>query len=94
MPSLLDADLVILRGRPAAVHADEIFLARKLQLHRRAGFLRQHRGDQIGILILVLVAEVAAHVLADDAHVFSRDPEIAGHVGAAIGDAPGRACTP
>ena len=84
------ADLVVLHGRPAAVHADEVFLARQLELHRRAGFLREHRGNQIGILILVLVAEVAAHVLADDADLLLRDAEVARHVGAAVGDAAGR----
>ena len=90
VPSLLDADLVVLRRRPAAVHADEVFLARELELHRRAGLLREHRGDQIGVLVLVLVAEVAAHVLADDADLLLRDAEIARHVGAAVGDAAGR----
>ena len=47
---VLHADLVILRRRPAAVHRDEIFLAREFQLHRRAGLLGQHRGHQIEIL--------------------------------------------
>ena len=86
----LHAHLVVLRRRPAPVHADEVFLARQLQLHRRAGVLRQHRGDQIGVLVLVLVAEVAAHVAADDADFFLGDAEVARHVGAAVGDAAGR----
>ena len=90
MPSARHAHLVVLRRRPAAVHADEVFFARQLELHRRARLLRQHGGDEIGVLILVLVAEVAAHVLADDAHFFRRDPEVARHVGAAVRDAAGR----
>ncbi len=52
--------------------------------------LRQQRGNQIGILILVFVAEAAAHVLADDAHFFVGYAQIAGHVMAAIRSALGR----
>ncbi len=72
------------------MNADEVFLARELELHRRGRVLRQHRGDQIGVLILVLVAEVAAHVAADHADLFRRDAEVTRHVGAAVGDAAGR----
>ena len=75
------ADRVVLRRRPAAVHADEVFLARELELDRRAGLACEHRGDEIGVLVLVLVAEVAAHVLADDADLVRRDPQVAGRVG-------------
>ena len=84
------ADLVVLDGRPPPVHADEILLARQLELDGRRRLSGQHRRNQIGVLILVLVAEVAAHVLADDADVFLREAEVAGHVGAAVGDAAGR----
>ena len=90
MPSAAVADLVVLARRPAAVHADEVFLARQLQLDRRARLLGQHRGDEIGVLVLVLVAEVAAHVLADDADLLVRHAEIAGDVVPAVGDAAGR----
>ena len=50
--------------------AEEVVSPGELQLDRRAGFLRQHRRDEIGILVLILVAEVPAHVLADDADLF------------------------
>ncbi len=85
-----DPNLVVLRGRPAAVNPDEILFARHFQLHRRARFLRQHRGDQVSILILVLVADAAAHVLADDAHLLVGDSQISGHVMATIRRALGR----
>ncbi len=84
-----DAHLVVLHRGPAAVHADVIFLARELQLDRRAGLPGQHGRDQVGILILVLVAEVAAHVLAHHADFILRNPQVARHIGPAIGDAPG-----
>src|SRR5207237_9148822 len=74
------ADLVVLHRRPAAVHADVVFLARELQLHGRARFLRERGRNQIRVLVLILVAEVAAHVQADDADVLGRYAEIALHV--------------
>src|SRR5579872_2350286 len=64
---MADAYFVILHRRPAAMHADEIFLARKLQPDRRTRQLGQRRRDEVRVLVLILVAEVAAHVLADDA---------------------------
>ena len=70
--------------------ADEIFLARQLELHRRARLFRERGGDEIRVLILILVAEVAAHVAADDADVFRREAEVARDVAAAVGDAAGR----
>ena len=86
---VFDADLVVLLGRPAAVHRDVVFLARELQLHRRAGLLRQHGGHQIEILALILVAEAAAHVLADHAHLFERHLQVVGDIDAAVGNALG-----
>jgi hypothetical protein len=58
--------------------------------HRCGSFFREHRGDQVGVLVLVLVAEITAHVFADDANLLLRDSEIAGHIGPAIRDATGR----
>ena len=88
-PIGLYADFVILLGRPAAVHRDEIFLARELQFYRRAGLLRQHGDHQIGILALIFVAESAAHVLADHAHVLERQVQIARDFHAAVRNALG-----
>ena len=67
--------------------ADEVFFARQLQLHRRACFLGEHCGDEVGILVLILVAEASAHVVADDVDFFRRYLEVARHVGAAVRDA-------
>ena len=72
------------------MHADEVFLARELELHRRARLLGEHCRDEIGVLVLVLVPEVAAHVLADDPHAIVGQAEIAGDVMAAVGDPAGR----
>ena len=69
------------------MHADEVFLARHLQLHRRARFLREHDRDQVGVLVLILVAEVAAHVQTDDSDLLVGDSQITGDVVAAVDDA-------
>ena len=84
---ILHADLVVLLGGPAPVHRDEIFLAREFELHGHAGVLGQHRGHQIEILALILVAEAAAHVLADHAHLLRAAASGPGDVRAAIGNA-------
>jgi hypothetical protein len=78
------AYLVILLGGPAAVHGDEVFLAREFQLDGRAGALGKHGGHQVEIVILVLVAKAAAHELAHHAHFFGGQLQIARDVGMAV----------
>ena len=70
--------------------SNKIVFPRELQFDGCACFFGQHRSDQIGILILVLVAETAAHVMADHVYRLRRNPEIPGGVGTAVRDALGR----
>ena len=79
----------MLHRGPAAVHADEVIAAGHLEFDGSAHLLGQHGGDQIGVLVLILVAEVASHVLADYAHVLSRDAQVPRRIVLAVGDAAG-----
>ena len=72
------------------MHAEPVLAPRELEHHRCAGLLREHRRNQVGVLVLVLVAEVAAHVLADDPHLVVGEAEVARGVVLAVGDAAGR----
>src|SRR5439155_11303578 len=82
-----DSDLVVLRRRPTAMDCNEVFLPRELQLDGRARFFCKHCSHQIEILILVLVPETAAHVLADHADFFGRNPQVSRGIRPAIRDA-------
>ena len=81
---------VVLHRRPAAVDAEEVVPPRQLQLDGAPRLAREERRDEIGVLALVLVAEPAAHVLADDAYPLGRQTEVLRHVGPAVRDALGR----
>ena len=83
-------DLVILNGGPAAMDTDEVIFSGELELDRRPRFFGEHGGDEIGILILILVAESATHVLADDLNLLWWNSQIARRVAAAIGDSLSR----
>ena len=70
--------------------AEKVVLPRQLQLDGAPRLAREERRDEIGVLTLVLVAEPAAHVLADDADLLGRQIEIPRHIRTAVRDALGR----
>ncbi len=87
---LLDAHLEVLNGVPTSVRAQPVVLAGQLQQHRSVRLLRQGRRDQVEVIAAVLVAETAAHVLADDLDLVVFETQIPRVVMAAVGDALGR----
>src|SRR5919109_1322999 len=66
---IFDPHLVLLHGRPAPMHAEPVVAARVFQHDWRLGVARQRGGDQVGVLVLILVAESPAHIVAHDAHL-------------------------
>ena len=72
------------------MHAEPVVTARVFQHDWRLGVARQRGGNQVGVLVLILVAESSAHIVAHDAHLLVFQAQIPGHVMAAIGNALGR----
>src|SRR5262245_40783065 len=64
-----DTHLILLHGGPATMHAEPVVAARVFQHDRRVGVAGERGGDEVGVLVLILVAESAAHVVAHYAHV-------------------------
>ena len=72
------------------MHAEPVVAASVFEHHRTIHAARKLGRDQVGVLVLVLVAEAAAHVLGDDAHLVILQAEVAGGIVAAIGNPLGR----
>src|SRR5262245_63069192 len=83
---VFDTHLVLLHGGPAPMHAEPVIAARVFQHDRRVGVSGERRSDQVSVLVLILVAESTAHVVAHDAHLLVFQSQIPGHVMAAIGN--------
>ena len=62
-------NFVVLHRGPATVHPQPVFLAGELENHRCPHALGKHRGNEVGVLVLILVAKATAHVLTDDPDV-------------------------
>jgi hypothetical protein len=71
-PVAVGPHLVVLHRRPAAVDTEEVVPSRQLQLDGAPRLAREKGREEVGVLTLVLVAEPAAHVLADDADPLGR----------------------
>ena len=65
----------------------KVLLAGQLELDRPPRAPCELRGDEIGVRTLVLVAESAAHVLADHADLVRREAERSSDIVAAVRDA-------
>ena len=86
---VLHADPVFLHRGPAAVNAEPVVAAGIFEHYRARNPAGKLGGDEVGVLVLVLVTETATHVLGDNPHLVVFETKIPGGVVTAIGDALG-----
>ena len=76
VPSLERADRELLDRRVAVAGRRVLLATGQRAVNRPPGSLRKLGGDERVLARVVLRAEAAAHVLADDAHLVAGDPEL------------------